>query len=60
MFITSFAFAQQGRDEALAKSYFEKEEYEKAAALLYPLWEKNNQSVEFYRPLLTSYYKLKV
>ncbi len=59
MLITSFAFAQQGRDEALAKSYFEKEEYEKAASLLFPLWEKNNQSVEFYRPLLTSYYKLK-
>lgn len=58
LFLISFAQAQKGRDEALAKSYFENGEYEKAAALYNTLWEKSEQQDEFYQPLLRSLYAL--
>jgi predicted Zn-dependent protease len=50
--------AQAGRDEALAKSYFENGEFEKAADLYFGLWEKNAQSHTFYRELVKSYFEL--
>ena len=50
--------AQAGRDEALAKSYFENGEFEKAADLYFGLWEKNAQSHIFYRELVKSYFEL--
>ncbi|HEY0262790.1 MAG TPA: tetratricopeptide repeat protein [Chitinophagales bacterium] len=58
LLLTSFAHAQKGRDEALAKSYFENGEYEKASDLYQQLWEKSGQQDEFYQPLLKSFYAL--
>lgn len=55
----SQAFAQQGRDEALAKSYMQNGEYEKAAELYQGLWEKSNYDVQFYTPLYRSLVTLK-
>lgn len=51
-------FAQAGRDEALAKSYFENAEYEKALDLYYLLWEKNAQPHSFYQQLIKCYFAL--
>jgi TolA-binding protein len=56
---STVVFAQAGRDEALAKSYFDKGEFEKAVDLYASLWEKNNQSQTFYKPLLECLYNLK-
>lgn len=53
------AFAQQGRDEALAKSYMQNGEYEKAAELYQGLWEKSNYDAQFYTPLYRSLVTLK-
>jgi predicted Zn-dependent protease len=58
MFFSSASYAQPGRDEALAKSYFENGEYEKAADLYFGLWEKNAQAHPFYRELIKSYFEL--
>ena len=55
----SFLFAQKGRDETLAASYFQNGEYDKAVALYQALWEKNNYSPQFYTPLYKSYLELK-
>lgn len=53
------SFAQKGRDETLAASYFENGEYDKAAELYQSLWEKNNNSPQFYAPLFRVYVTLK-
>jgi tetratricopeptide (TPR) repeat protein len=58
MFFSSASYAQPGRDEALAKSYFENGEFEKAADLYFGLWEKNAQAHPFYRELIKSYFEL--
>jgi predicted Zn-dependent protease len=42
--------AQPGRDEALAESYLQEGEYEKAVELYQLLWEKNDQNPKFYSP----------
>lgn len=42
--------AQAGRDEALAASYLQEGEYEKAVDLYQQLWEKNDNSPKFYEP----------
>lgn len=52
-------YAQKGRDETLAKSYFENAEYDKAAYLYAQLWENNNQAQQFYAPLLKCYLQQK-
>ncbi len=44
-------FAQAGRDEALAASYLQNGEYDKAAELYKTLWDKNDNAVKFYQPL---------
>jgi pentatricopeptide repeat protein len=44
---TQLGFAQAGRDEVLAKSYFQQGEFDKAAELYQNLWEQNNFSVQF-------------
>lgn len=51
--------AQKGRDETLAASYYQNGEYEKAADLYQSLWEKSNNSLQFYGPLLKVYLILK-
>lgn len=56
---SSSLFAQKGRDETLAKSYFENAEYDKAAYLYVQLWENNNQAQQFYAPLLKCYLQQK-
>ena len=38
-------FAQAGRDEALAASYLQNGEYDKAAELYKTLWDKNDNAV---------------
>lgn len=57
--LTSFAFAQKGRDETLAASYFQNGEFDKAAELYQSLWEKSNYSPQFYAPLFSTYITLK-
>ena len=52
-------FAQKGRDETLAASYYQNGEYDKAAELYQSLWEKNNYSPQFYGPLFSTYLNLK-
>jgi tetratricopeptide (TPR) repeat protein len=56
---SSSLYAQKGRDETLAKSYFENAEYDKAAYLYAQLWENNNQAQQFYVPLLKCYLQQK-
>lgn len=56
---TQLGFAQAGRDEVLAKSYFQQGEFDKAAELYQNLWEQNNFSVQFYQPLYRSLQELK-
>lgn len=56
LLFSAVLFAQKGRDEALAKSYLETGEYEKAADLYIALWEKNGQADEFYKPLVKTLY----
>jgi tetratricopeptide (TPR) repeat protein len=55
----SALFAQKGRDETLAASYFQNGEYDKAIELYQTLWEKNNYAPQFYAPLYKSYMELK-
>lgn len=50
------AHAQKGRDEALAKSYLENGEYEKASDLYLQLWDKSAQDETYYKVLLKSLY----
>ena len=57
--LTSVSFAQKGRDETLAASYFQNGEYDKAAELYQSLWEKNNYAPQFYTPLFSTYITLK-
>ena len=57
--LSTSVFAQKGRDETLAASYFQNGEYEKAAELYQSLWEKNNYSPQFYAPLFSTYLTLK-
>lgn len=57
--LTSVAFAQKGRDETLAASYFQNGEFDKAAELYQSLWEKNNYAPQFYTPLFSTYITLK-
>ncbi len=51
--------AQPGRDETLATSYMQNNEYEKAAELYQSLWERNNYDPRFYAPLYKCYVALK-
>jgi len=51
--------AQAGRDETLAKSYFEQGEIDKAAELYQSLWEKSNYDLKFYSPLYKCLLSLK-
>ena len=51
--------AQKGRDETLAASYFQNNEYEKAAELYQQLWEKNNNSPQWYTPFYHCLLELK-
>jgi tetratricopeptide (TPR) repeat protein len=51
--------AQAGRDETLAKSYFEEGEIDKAAELYQSLWEKSNYDLKFYAPLYKCLLSLK-
>ena len=53
------AFAQKGRDETLAASYFQNGEYDKAAELYQSLWEKSGYAPQFYTPLFNTYLTLK-
>lgn len=57
--LSTSVFAQKGRDETLAASYFQNGEYEKAAELYQSLWEKNNYAPQFYAPLFSTYLTLK-
>jgi predicted Zn-dependent protease len=57
--LTSSAFAQKGRDETLAVSYYQNGEYDKAAELYQSLWEKSNYAPQFYTPLFSTYIILK-
>ena len=57
--LTSVSFAQKGRDETLAASYYQNGEYDKAAELYQSLWEKNNNAPQFYIPLFSTYLILK-
>lgn len=50
LFYSLSLFAQPGRDEALAASYLQESEYEKAVELYQQLWEKNDLSPKFYTP----------
>jgi tetratricopeptide (TPR) repeat protein len=59
MVLYSSSFAQAGRDEVLAKSYFQQGEFDKAAELYQTLWEENNFAVQFYQPLYRSLQELK-
>ncbi|MBL7778623.1 MAG: tetratricopeptide repeat protein [Chitinophagales bacterium] len=56
---SAIAIAQPGRDEALANSYLQNAEYDKAAELYQSLWEKNNYDAKFYAPLLSCFMELK-
>jgi tetratricopeptide (TPR) repeat protein len=56
---SSSLYAQKGRDETLAKSYFENAEYDKAAYLYVQLWENYNLAQQFYVPLLKCYLQQK-
>ena len=56
---STFCFAQKGRDETLANSYFQNGEFEKAADLYQQLWEKSNFDLQFYTSLFRSYLQLK-
>lgn len=51
--------AQPGRDEALAASYLQEGEYEKAVELYQQLWEKNDLSPKFYTPYFKCLVSLK-
>jgi len=53
------SFAQKGRDETLAASYYQNGEFDKAAELYQSLWEKNNGAPQFYTPLFSTYLILK-
>lgn len=57
--LTVASFAQKGRDETLAASYYQNGEYDKAAELYQSLWEKNNNAPQFYGPLFSTYIALK-
>jgi len=57
--LSTSTFAQKGRDETLAASYFQNGEYDKAAELYQSLWEKNNYAPQFYAPLFSTYVALK-
>jgi tetratricopeptide (TPR) repeat protein len=57
--LMSSLFAQKGRDETLAASYFQNGEYDKAVELYQALWDKGNNAPQFYTPLLKSYLELK-
>jgi tetratricopeptide (TPR) repeat protein len=57
--IAVVTFAQKGRDETLAASYYQNSEYDKAAELYQSLWEKSNYSPQFYGPLFSTYLNLK-
>jgi tetratricopeptide (TPR) repeat protein len=61
LFLLSCAvvLAQPGRDEALANSYYQNGEFEKAVELYQDLWEKNNNSPVFYTQLFKCYENLK-
>jgi pentatricopeptide repeat protein len=59
LFIVPSTYAQAGRDEALANSYFQEGEYEKAVELFQSLWEKNENAPRFYAPLFKCYVNLK-
>jgi len=52
-------YAQAGRDETLAASYFEEGEIDKAAELYQSLWEKSNYDLKFYGPLYKCLLSLK-
>lgn len=51
--------AQPGRDETLANSYLQNNEFDKAAELFQNLWEKNNYDPKFYTPLYNCLVSLK-
>ncbi|MCW3127361.1 MAG: hypothetical protein JWO03_3019, partial [Bacteroidetes bacterium] len=57
--IVSSLFAQKGRDETLAASYFQNGEYDKAAELYQLLWDKSGNAPQYYAPLYRSYLELK-
>jgi tetratricopeptide (TPR) repeat protein len=57
--LVSATFAQKGRDETLAASYYQNGEYDKAAELYQSLWEKGNNAPQLYAPLLSIYLALK-
>jgi tetratricopeptide (TPR) repeat protein len=57
--LSASLYAQKGRDETLANSYYQTGEYEKAASLYQALWDKNNYAAGFYRPLFKSLIELK-
>jgi tetratricopeptide (TPR) repeat protein len=57
--LVSATFAQKGRDETLAASYYQNGEYDKAAELYQSLWEKGNNAPQFYAPLFSTYLALK-
>lgn len=59
LLFTSVIFAQKGRDETLAASYFQNGEYDKAAELYQSLWEKSGYAPQFYPPLFSTYLTLK-
>ena len=50
-FLSASSFAQAGRDETLASSYYQNGQIEKAAELYQSLWEKNNNDAKYYLPL---------
>lgn len=51
--------AQPGRDETLANSYLQNNEFDKAAELFQGLWEKNNYDPKYYTPLYNCLVSLK-
>lgn len=53
------AVAQAGRDEALAASYMQNGELDKAAELYQTLWEQHNYDDKFYQPLYKCLLQLK-
>ncbi|MFN8277055.1 MAG: tetratricopeptide repeat protein [Chitinophagales bacterium] len=59
LLLTVAAEAQHGRDQTLAKSYFQNGEFDKALELYRQLWENNNQTTEYYTPLLKCLLELK-
>ena len=56
---TEPVFAQKGREETLAASYYQNAEYDKASEIYQQLWENNNYAPNFYAPLFQSYVALK-